>query len=41
MEKENTAIIEKEVTIEEILEDVKAKVPRATIEMLEETLQIA
>ena len=38
MENENTVIVEKEVTIEEILEEVKAKVPRATIEMLEERI---
>lgn len=41
MENENLAIIEKEKTMEEILEEVSNNVPRSTIEMLEQTLQIA
>lgn len=41
MEKELTATIEKEITIEEILEEVSNNIPRSTIEILEETLQIA
>lgn len=41
MENENLVIIEKEKTMEEILEEVSNNVPRSTIEMLEQTLQIA
>ena len=41
MENENLTIIEKEKTMEEILEEVSNNVPRSTIEMLEQTLQIA
>jgi len=41
MENEITATIEKEKSIEEILEEVSNNIPRSTIEILEETLQIA
>ena len=41
MENENLVIIEKEKTMEEILEEVSNNVQRSTIEMLEQTLQIA
>jgi len=41
MEKENTLTIEDEKTMEEIIEEISNNVPRTTIEMLEQTLQIA
>ena len=41
MEKENTLTIEAEKTMEEIIEEISNNVPRTTIEMLEQTLQIA
>ena len=41
MEKDATVLLEKDKSLEEILEDCSNNVPRSTIEMLEQTLQIA